>query len=141
MILSIYDAELIYLDAKPTDLSMLAGFSIFANLSDVDLELDDLDLNEPITTQTMPAPIHIHRAPTPPPIPIQTLEANMDPNAPFFFPLPRDENGLVDLPWNQASRRGPRPRDLVDVLKVEGWKATTGTSGGGFWRTETEYVK
>ncbi|KAG8843419.1 hypothetical protein FRB96_004052 [Tulasnella sp. 330] len=109
-----------------------AGFSIFANLTDadVDLDLEDLDLNEqePIA-QTKSTPVVRS---LPPAVETSTL---LDPNAPFFFPLPRDENGLVNLPGD--NRRGPRPRDLVDVLKVEGWNATIGASGG-FWRTETD---
>ncbi|KAG8994861.1 hypothetical protein FRB94_009638 [Tulasnella sp. JGI-2019a] len=110
-----------------------AGFSIFANLSDVDVDLEDLedlDLNEqePVT-QVKSAPVISSLPPT-----VETTSL-FDPNAPFFFSLPRDENGIANLPGD--NRRGPRPRDLIDVLKVEGWNATTGASGG-FWRTETD---
>lgn len=99
--------------------------------------MDDLDINEP-SSSTSFAP-----APAPRALPPQTSallgeKTMFDPNAVFFFPLPRDENGLVEL--TEGNRRGPRPRDLVDVLKVEGWNGSGSTGGGGFWKTETEYV-
>lgn len=80
----------------------------------MDLEMDDAD--EP------PRPIDFTQTTFPS---ILASETTFDPSAPFFFPLPRDEHGLVDLPG-----RGPRPRDLSDVLKI--------MPGDNFWRTETE---
>ncbi|KAG8926572.1 hypothetical protein FRC02_008797 [Tulasnella sp. 418] len=105
-----------------------AGFSLVGNL-DVDLELDE-DMEKEFITPLKPAtPAVQQREPTP------TLQVSenivFDPSTPFFFMLPRDSDGQLDLLGGSWSgRKGGKPKDVIDVLNAD--------ISLKFWRTENE---
>ncbi|KAG9048809.1 hypothetical protein FS837_012011 [Tulasnella sp. UAMH 9824] len=110
-----------------------SGFSLFDNIGDLDVELEepDVELNpQDITWRGVAGHSEALHHSRPEFVP----DIVPDHATPFFFPLPRDERGVLDRSFGSPSYRNSSNlfRDVFD-----GGVANS-VDSGGFWRVETQ---
>lgn len=110
-----------------------SGFSLFDNIADLNIELEEPDVEfdpQDVTwrgERGHPETFHHHREIVPEIVP--------DPATPFFFPLPRDERGSIDPSFRPPPSRNSSNHAFRDVFD----RGTANSADpGGFWRAETE---
>ncbi|KAG8933723.1 hypothetical protein FRC01_007440 [Tulasnella sp. 417] len=110
-----------------------SGFSLFDNIADLDVELEEPDVEfdpQDLTWRGEPghseASHHDRHGFVPDTVP--------DHATPFFFPLPRDERGFIDTSFGPPPSRHSSNHILRDVF---GGGVANSADSGGFWKVET----
>lgn len=119
---------------KLTHHPLPAGFSLFDNIADLDIELEEPDVEldsqnfQSHREQEHPEVLNQHPRGSVPDI-------TLDRSAPFFFPLPRNIRGIPDSSFGLPSSRYPSSQAIQDVF--DGGTSSS-LDSPGFWRVETE---
>lgn len=111
-----------------------AGFSLFDNIADLDIELEEPDVElDPQNLQSHREQEHPEASNHHPRVSVPDI--TLDRSAPLFFPLPRNIRGIPDSSFGLPSSRHPSSQAIQDVFDGG---ASNSLDSAGFWRVETE---